>query len=435
AIIAIAPDGTVGIRDGEGRLVAFEEPTPNGPGIQSERLALFLNGNGSYRLWHMDELLWYSFGVTTADREAPQPLQAIEDASGFAIRFAYEEGGHLHTITDSAGRVLRVDTNAQGQLTAIYSPQTAEIPSFPLVRYEYDEWGNLLTAYDAEDQPMRYRYQAHKLVQRTARMGTNWYFEYENSKPGARCMHTWGDGGLLDYTLYYDSETQTTVLDSYQQPTVYTHQDGLVTRQVDALGGEQRWTYSESGQLLAYLDALGNVTRYEYDEQGRQTTLTLSDGKTVTTHYDKRGLVSGVSDVRGNQWIWVHNERGNLLSRTNPLGAMTTFDYDEEGRLNSMTNALSQTIHLRYDQHHNVAHIVTPDEQIRSRSYDELGRLTAITDPTGATQQRRYDRLGQLVELQEADGIVRRLSYDASGNLSQVQQHDEIVFVFETWTA
>lgn len=66
AVIAIAPDGTVGIRDGEGRLVAFEAPLAGGKGMQAERLALFLTDQGSYRIWHMDELRWYTFGAVNA---------------------------------------------------------------------------------------------------------------------------------------------------------------------------------------------------------------------------------------------------------------------------------------------------------------------------------------------------------------------------------
>jgi YD repeat-containing protein len=112
AIIAIAPDGTVGIRDGEGRLVAFEAPEPSGRGIQSERLVLFLDAANGYRVWHLDERRWYKFGPADTNQEYAQPLQAIEDPNGFVLRFTYTEAHHLQTIIDSTGRVLVVDTYA-----------------------------------------------------------------------------------------------------------------------------------------------------------------------------------------------------------------------------------------------------------------------------------------------------------------------------------
>lgn len=423
SIAAIGDDGSVGVRDGEGRLVAFEAPTPGGKGVQTERLALFLDQTGRYRIWHMDELRWYNFSPSEAGY--PLPLQSIEDPNGFAIRFAYNEANHLQTITDSAGRVLRVDTDPSRRILAIYSPETAEMDSFTLVRYEYDLAGNLVAAIDAGEHRMGYHYAGHQLIRRTSRTGVNWHFRYESSEAGARCIRTWGDRDLLSYTLRYDSDSQTTVWDSYDHPTIYTHKDGLVIHQVDALGGEQSWTYSESGQLLTEQDALGHITRYEYDEWGRQVSITMPDDSSQFMRYDDRGLLASATNATGGEWHWQYDLRGNLLQQTDPAGVTTRYEYDEEGHLVTVINALEQSTHVRYNKQHQVAHVITPDEAIRSRSYDGLGRLISITDTDGSVQRRQYDRLNQLVKIEEADGTHQRFQYDPSGNIIKAWQGDQ----------
>ncbi len=54
----------------------------------------------------------------------------------------------------------------------------------------------------------------------------------------ARCIRTWGDGGIYARQLWYDIEAQiTTVLDGRRGKWIYHwNQLGLVTAQIDPLG-------------------------------------------------------------------------------------------------------------------------------------------------------------------------------------------------------
>lgn len=433
AIIAIAQDRAVGIRDGEGRLHMFEAPTPGGAGVQSEQIVLFLDRDGSYRLWHYEERRWYHFGAAKFGQDTPQPLQFIADPNGFTIRFAYTKEGNLRSITDCADRLFTVDTTENGQITAIYSPQSDDGSMlFPLISYQHDVAGRLVSATDAQQQIMRYDYTGSQLTRRTTRNGVNWYYTYETETAGARCTHAWGEGDLLDYTLQYDTETQTTTRDSYQNATIYTHRNGLVTRQVDSLGGEQLWTYDEHNLLTAYRDELGHVTRYMYNEWGQLTETLYADGTALSYRYDDRNLLTSKRDAKGAEWQWRFDERGNLLTSTNPTGLVTKYEYDNLSRLTQVTGPVSRPIRYRYDGQHNLAHIilvgVTPDdEQITSRSYDSLGRVITITDPSGASEQRTYDRIGRLIQQVDVDGTIRTMAYDPSDNLIEVRENDTVV--------
>ncbi|WP_375447099.1 type VI secretion system tube protein TssD [uncultured Fibrella sp.] len=426
AIIALADDGTVGLRDAEGRLITFEAPMPSGTGTQTEQLALFVDARGSYRLWHMGELRWYVFGTVQLNQDHPQPLQAIEDPNGRSVQFTYDERHRLQTLTDYAGRTVRVEYGDENRIAALYSSQTADSDPFVLVRYEYDVLGNLAVVYDAEGAKTLYEHNGHQLVRRCDPSGINWHFAYENPEAGGRCLHTWGDGELMDYLIQYNSPEQTTVLDSYRQPVMYLHQNGLVTRQIDALGREQAWLYDESDLLISQRNALGETARFMYDSQGRLIETVTPGGHSTRTQYDERGLVARVIDPRGGVWSWKYDQRGSVVERGNPLGEVAKYEYNQQGQLTTLTDALGHQTHFRYDEKGNLAHVVTPDEQIRSFEYDGLGRLTVLTDPTGAKERRSYDRLGRIVRVEEVDGTVRELIYDASGNVLEAREHGQV---------
>ena len=90
---------------------------------------------------------------------------------------------------------------------------------------------DLTSATDALGHAARFAYAGHLLTRETFRSGLNFYFEYDGTGPTARCVHTWGDGGIFDTRLQYNTPTHTTVWDSYGHQKEYHHQRGLVMRQ------------------------------------------------------------------------------------------------------------------------------------------------------------------------------------------------------------
>ncbi|RMG22363.1 MAG: hypothetical protein D6730_16610, partial [Bacteroidetes bacterium] len=185
----------VAVRMADGRPVAFPMLEVGEESFsRQERLGLYRDETGYY-LRDADRL-YYRFRPTPTP-EGIHPLERIENGPDFHIDFQYNRQGHLQQITDSAHRVLSFDTDARGRITAIHAPHPDEEgQTFPIMRYAYDEYGNLHKAYDALNQAFTFEYDFHLLVKETNRNGLSFYFEYEGHDHKAKCLHTWGDGGI-----------------------------------------------------------------------------------------------------------------------------------------------------------------------------------------------------------------------------------------------
>ncbi|UOQ51736.1 DUF6531 domain-containing protein [Hymenobacter cellulosivorans] len=413
------PEGGATLRLADGRRVVFAPPAPGERSFnRRHKLELAHEGTG-WRVWSVRERVWYVFNAAAPADTTERLLQAVEDANGFRIQFIYAPTGHLTSITDSAGRVLPCDTDASGRLLALHAPDPEQPgATFALVRYAYDEeTDDLVTVTDALGHAAHFAYEAHLMTRETFKSGLNFYFEYDGTGPGARCIHTWGDGGIYDTKLRYNSPGHTTVWDSYGHQKEYYHERGLVTHLQNALDAVQQWRYNQYAELERTIDPLGQVTLYDYDARGNQVATAYPDGATITTQFNEQDLPVQGFDANGGTWQWQYDEQGRLLEGMDPTGATTRYRYDALGRLAEAIDALGHVTRLRYNEAGSVAHIVAPDASIRSRSYDALGRLVAVTDAASNSERRHYDRLGRLTAARSPAGTARHFVYDAEGNV------------------
>ena len=107
----------------------------------------------------------------------------------------------------------------------------------------------------------------------------------------ARCVHTWGDDGMLEYHTRYELG-KTYATNSLGHTTIYEYDERyLITKITSPEGGISHYVYDDFENLVLSIDPMGASTKY---------------------HYDKRG---------------------KLLSRTDALGEVANFSYDEQGRL------------------------------------------------------------------------------------------------------
>jgi RHS repeat-associated protein len=424
--------GVVAFRNAEGQHIGFTASAQPGQPVFDRASGLTLHppapddpAGMPWRIWHQAEQVWYVFAQPRTNGIF-QPLHAVANTHGQRIELAYE-ANRLVQITDSAGRLLTLAYNEQGLIARIDGPNPdgTDTP-LPLVRYVYNEVGDLIGYTDTAGNQWLHRYGEHLLNQTTSPLGFSIYWEYEGTGTGARCVHTWGDGNLFEGRFTY-LDAHTTLLDDVNGQTRYTHDKGLVVRQVDALGYESQWLYNEYSELVAQTDSLGQTTRYTYDEAGNRIMIQQTDGSRFGTAYDDFDRLISYTDELGHSWQYTYNEQGLTASQTDPSGGETRYSYDEYGRLATVINALGLSTQLRYDEQHQLAHIVTPDEQIRSRTYDSLGRIIMLTDPTGAVQQRTYDLTGHLVQVIEPDGSKQQFSYDDEGNLIEAKQGEHVV--------
>ncbi|MBM6671184.1 AHH domain-containing protein [Phocaeicola coprophilus] len=415
----VAGDGTLTLRMADGIPVAFPLPTEEKPSfLPSERKEARREKDG-YCVWDLDEDLYYRF--TQKEYDSVRLLESVSDANGFAIRLAYDGKGRLQGITDSAGRHLSVECDPEsGRITEIRGPHPENAgEEIMLASYEYDADGNLVCQRNAVGDAMRYGYAGRLIVKETWRNGLNWFFEYDGTEPGARCVHTWGDGGIYDHKLkYLDGVTE--VLDSHDRLTVYRHKNGLVCRKTGPTGEEYRWKYSVHRRLLRETDAAGGATRYRYDRWGNCTDMSGPDGGSVSAAFFRKGGLRNrpvsVTTADGGTWTFAYDAKGNLTERTNPEGAKTRIRY-AGGLAESVTDPYGVVTRLSYDAMHNLTGASDSRGNASGYRYDLLGRCTRVTNPKGAVQERRYDDAGRVTEVDDFDGNHIRLKYDGIDNL------------------
>ncbi len=430
-IVADPEEGTLTLRMSDGIPVAFPLPTSKRPSfILSERKEARLEADGGYCVWDLSEDLYYRF--TSREYDSVRLLESVTDRNGLGIRFGYTKEGWLRSITDSAGRRLRVEHDTRdGRILEIWGPHPDDPEKeITLASYEYDADGNMTRQRNAVGDVMTYGYAGRLIVKETWRNGLTWYFEYAGTDVGSRCVHTWGDGGIYDHKLVFlDGVTE--VLDSHDELTVYHHRDGLVWKKVDANGGEHLWRYDDSRQLLGQTDPLGNSTLYRYDLWGNCTDSSDPCGGSVSAVYPKKGVLRNrplsVTTPDGGTWEFGYDRSGNMVSRTNPEGAVTKLSY-REGLVTSVKDPYGVETILGYDRFHNLAEATDSRGNTSLYGYDLLGRCVCVTNPKGAVQKREYDHIGRVTRVLDFDGNDIRLSYDGIDNLTEYRdsvQHVE----------
>lgn len=413
---------SVAVRLADGRPVAFPALKPGEISFdRADRLTLSRDEHG-YALDTADGLR-YRFAPHNGDA-ANQPLESVSDRAGSGhIRFYYNRDGHLEHIVDSGGRTVRIQNNPDGTIHRIFLPEPDPAKRgqyFCAVEYRYRD-NDMVAARDALGHELRYQYDHHLLVRETDRNGLSFYFEYDRADHAARCLHTWGDGGIYDHRLHYDiNENITTVRNSLGHKTAYYHDGALVHRTVDPLGAETRTNFNEHGQPLCETDELDNKTEYEYDERGNTVKVTNPDGATLAIEYDEHDNPVCLTDPLGGEWRWRYDAAGRLVSSTDALDRTTRIAYEGDKPAIVVDPAGGQT-RLAYDLDANLRAITTPDGGQSAWEYDALGRVIRATDPNGNHRQLRYDLAGRVTGVLEPDGNQRALAYDAEGNVTRAK--------------
>ncbi|MGB0930942.1 MAG: PAAR domain-containing protein, partial [Chitinophagales bacterium] len=394
---------------------------------RAEKMSLKRDERGFYV--QNASLLQFRFGQVGFNKKT-LPLIAIEDNNGNKIQFHYNEHHHLQSIVDSIGRLLEVSTNKRGLITTITVPH-ADKPKerFTIVKYQYDSFGNMIIAADALDKEYIFTYQNHLLVREINRVGLSFYFKYDGTNHRSRCIHTWGDDNIYECKLFY-KEGHTTVENSLGHITEYFHnKQGLVYKTIDAKRNIRLKDYNEHTELISETNELGLITTYAYDNRGNRIMVIEADGTTTSMEYEESLLTKAI-DAVGGEWEWKYDEQGNVIERINPIGATTKYEY-KEGLLTQISDALENTTELKYDSDKNLIEVKHSNEVQTYRAYDYLGRVISTTDDKGNKQKYAYNLLSNVVEIQEADGNIRQLEYDAEENVVHAKDvHHDIRFEY-----
>ena len=425
-IVIDQQENNITLRMEDGRPIAFRMPTFHTPTFhKAEMLEMRVNEKGEYYVWNIKEEVYYYF--TNKKYNEVQLVRSIVNTNSFSIQFKYDNEGHLNQITDSAHRILEVKNDEEGRilniLTLIDSNETVV-----LATYVYDADGNMIQQTNAVNDSMYFEYQNNLMVKETWRNGLNWFFKYDGTKIGARCMHTWGDGNIQNHKLaFFDGLTK--VKNSLGHTTEYYHKNGLVTKKVEPNGAEHHWLYDKDNQLLSETDPMGNAYLYSYDDLGNQTQIVDPTGTTVTTEFieiDHPHLPTKAIDANRGTWKWEYDDQGNVIERTNPLRAKSKMQYTN-GLLQKITDALGNSTQLKYNPQYNIAQVSDNQGNTTHYKYNSLGQCIEITNPKGAVQKRAFDAIGRVTQVTDFDGNEIALTYDGIDNLIHYKDNQQEV--------
>jgi RHS repeat-associated protein len=351
-------------------------------------------------------------------------LNAIRNEADFMISFHYDGSHRLVRVIDSAGRHLLVKNNANGYIESVTCNQRV------LVSYQYNEDGDLTGITDALGQTTVMRYHHHLMTAKTDRNGQTFYWEYDKQH---RCIHTWGDGGLLEgWIEYHPEDGYNLVTDALGNVTTYYYTREFVVTQIkDPLGFSKFFEYTEHYELYREIDEDGNIKGYVYDDMGNCIRVEQPDGSAFAFAYDADGRMILARDPQGDSRTYIYYPSGLLHTLTNSDGSMTVFRYNEQHLLDKMEDNEGRQTLLGYDQDHNLAMLTLPNGGASYWEYDAWGQCISTQNPLGQQRYFRYDELGRLAEISLPDGNQIQLQYNAYQEITRFKDKQrEVTFEY-----
>lgn len=408
----------------DGRLAVFPMLHPGEDFYhRQEKILLKRKQNGHFLLEDYEENLYLHFNHET------QPgcwrLSFLENYSGYRIQLHYTTK-HLTAITDSAGRQLLIQLDAQKRITQI-ELQHRNMRQI-LVKYVYNEEGDLISIGDALDQEVLIEYQDHLMVKKTDRNGQRFYWQYDAHK---RCVQTWGDHGILAGTIHYHPGYNIVINSLGEETIYYFDENNLCVQITDHYGYHQFTEYTEESDVYREIDEEGNVTGYVYDEKGRLTETILPDGNSRRVFENEHNQITLLINPDGTSQTFVYDEARRLLFLNEPNGYTAAYEYNEDGQLAAVVENNKLRSELQYDEDENLVAVEMPNGGREFWKYDALGRCLQYINAAGETRFMEYDTLNRLRSVHLPDGNNIKFAYNAYTDIvSAADKHGTVNFEY-----
>lgn len=350
-------------------------------------------------------------------------LAAIRHRSGNAIDLAYDGRGLLTHVRDSSGRIFELAYDVDGMLALVKLPVRVGHGLYMHRRYEYDARFDLVQVTDSMGRAYRYEYVNHLMVRETDRAGLSFHFVYDGRSSGAKCVRTWGDGGIYDHLVHYDAKNRKTIVESSTGHVTVYERDPFdqVVKILDAHGGEIIYAYDEThGLEVKSTDAGGGTVERSYDARARLVQVKGPDGATIRFGYDARDLLAEVVDANGGRRVYDYDAAWQLRESRRPDGTASRFHWSA-GCLVAVDSAEGRRTVFEYDAQKMVRAVHGPKGLVVEAWYDNQGACVKERTAVGAIQRRRVDSEGRLVELESLAGTVGAYAYDGEGNLVEAR--------------
>lgn len=393
-----------------------------------EKLLLTRTDADEYVLYDYEDKLFYTF-KKIRDTDEQYRLFAIHNKMNFLVTLHYNQKGHLLRITDSIGRQFHIKNDFEGRITSVTAHHRGQEKL--LISYEYNEEGDLIAITDALGQATRIAYSNHLMISKTDRTGQTFYWEYDNKK---RCIHTWGDGGLLEgYIEYHPSDGYNLVTNSLGQTTTYYYSPDFVISQIkDPMGNSTFINYTEDFEIYQEIDEEGTIAGYTYDDMGNIASVVQPDGSSYSFLYNDAGEMILGMDAEGNSSTYTYYpENGLLHTNTRPDGSIQIMRYNEHLMLACVEDTDDNATTMEYDEDLNLVKMILPDGGEATWTYDVWGQCTSSGNPAKQVQRFQYDALGRITDVETPDGNHIRMEYDAYFQvLRAIDKHHDVKFSY-----
>ena len=217
-----------------------------------------------------------------------------------------------------------------------------------LVRYGYDEYGDLTAVYGRDGQRLRgFVYRNHIMVEHNQPGGLVSRYEYDRYEPAGKVLKSSNNSGEQWTFDYRDGYTRVT--DVLGREEVYGFDDNQeLVYHIDADGHRSDTERDDYGRITVQRDEIGRETRYLYDTFGNVIAVRAPDGSlTQIDYHDTLNLPIAVNDPAGRITEYDYDERGNLICVTDPAGHSTRYHYNQQWLPDGITDALGKTAGLR----------------------------------------------------------------------------------------
>lgn len=309
------------------------------------------------------------------------------------VNYDYDSFGNLMSETDSNGQI----TSYKYDLTNTFVVKDIN-PKNHETSYEYDlGTGNLLSIIDSNNFETEYKYDIFGRITKgilpydSANSPTAEYiYDFDGTAPGnVTIKQKENEEGTLDSYYFYDgfgnliqSKSESEISQLITNDYYY---DGLLR-----LKQESNPYYSADDYTAP--DTSIPKTTYEYDALGRIIRGINPDDTETKTNYDH--WVTSAYDENNDRKDYVEDSYRNIIA---------VKEYDDSS---------IYTTNYKYDTNNNLIKIQDNQGNIITYTYDTLGRKTRLIDPDLGSWSYKYDNAGNLIEQIDAKDNKISMDYD-----------------------
>jgi RHS repeat-associated protein len=437
--IDVGPDGTLYVADAPYRIRKIAAPLPGFDGdtiaIASEDAdALYLFDSRGRHLETIDALTGtrrQKFGydgagrlttitdtdgrVTRIERNAAGAPTAILAPGGQRTELALDANGHLARIESPGGQAVTLTTTADGLLTGLTEPSDAAHT------FEYDADGNLArdTGPAGAQTLTRSELPGGWSVALKSPTGRTTTFTVKRLPTGEVERSVADPGAGTTQTVEKLDGTTITTLPNGERIEFVEGPDPRFGMQAPIAASVKRTTPGgrtmtvtarRTVELADPTDVLSVVTQKEELTTGFRTTKTV---------YDAAARTLTATSPGGRASVRTYDAQGRLV-RFEPAGGVTpsTFAYTAQGQLRQIAQG-GRTITYAYDGAGRVASR-TDAAGTATYAYDAADRLKTATLPGGRAYQFGYDAAGRRTSVTLPSGAVHAFAYSPAGDLTRV---------------